>query len=344
MDNRCEQKDENNRGNTAVHPIKPLPHIIKNVRVLDLFAGAGGFGIGFRQAGFQIVGAVEAWKYPAETYRRNFPETKVWERDIKTLDATDVEREIGKPDIIIGGPPCEAYTVANAKREKDPLNRLYKDPRGRLTLHYIRFIGDLQPETFVMENVLGIIEGDLKEALRYEFGRVGYEVKFNVLEASRFGVPSTRTRVFISPIRIRPKTEKKVTVWEAIGDLPDPREPHSIPNHDYKALPRRVERVVHKLRWGRAPVYFRGAKRVHQNYIRLHPNRVAPTVMGSSRFIHPFSDRLLTVRENARLMSFPDNHVFYGPIEQQYNQAGEAVPPKLAFKIAEVVRDKLGEL
>gem|GEM_PF-3191683 len=234
--------------------------------------------------------------------------------------------------------------MANAKREKDPLNRLYKDPRGRLTLHYIRFIGDLQPETFVMENVLGIIEGDLKEALRYEFGRVGYEVKFNVLEASRFGVPSIRTRVFISPIRIRPKTEKKVTVWEAIGDLPDPREPHSIPNHDYKALPRRVEKVIHKLGWGRAPVYFKGAKRVHQNYIRLHPNRVAPTVMGSSRFIHPFSDRLLTVRENARLMSFPDDHVFYGPIEQQYNQAGEAVPPKLAFKIAEVVREKVGNM
>jgi DNA (cytosine-5)-methyltransferase 1 len=287
---------------------------------------------------------VEAWRYSAETYQKNFPKARMWAQDIKTLDAADVVKEIGKPDIIIGGPPCEAYTVANAKREKEPLNRLYKDPRGRLTLHYIRFVGDIQPEVFVMENVLGILEGDLKEALRYEFGRVGYEVKFNVLQAEEFGVPSKRTRVFISPIRIRPKKEQKVTVWEVIGDLPDPRDVHDIPNHVYKPLPRRVEKVVHKLKWGQAPVYFKGAKRVHQNYIRLHPNRVAPTVMGSSRFIHPFSDRLLTVRENARLMSFPDHHVFYGPLEQQYNQAGEAVPPLLARKIAEVIRDKIGEL
>lgn len=316
----------------------------KNVRVLDLFAGAGGFALGFRQAGFEIAGAVEAWKYPAETYRKNFPGTRLWEKDIKELDAADVEREIGRPEIIIGGPPCEAYTVANARREKEPIDRLYKDPRGRLTLHFIRFVGDLQPEVFVMENVLGIIEGDLKEALRYEFGRVGYEVKFNVLEASTHGVPSKRTRVFISPIRIRPKGERRKTVWEAIGDLPDPRDVHDVPNHRYRPLPRRVERVVHRLKWGQAPVYFKGAKRVHQNYIRLHPCRVAPTVMGASRFIHPFSDRLLTVRENARLMSFPDSHVFYGPVEQQYNQVGEAVPPRLAFKIAEEVKKKVGEL
>ena len=314
------------------------------MRVLDLFAGAGGFGQGFKQAGFKMIGAVEAWKYSAETYRQNFPETKIWEMDIQELDAGDVEKEIGRPDVIIGGPPCEAYTVANARREKEPLDRLYRDPRGRLTLHFIRFVGDMQPETFIMENVLGIVEGDLKEALRHEFGRVGYDVKFNVLEASMYGVPSRRTRVFISPLRIRPRGERKKTVWEAIGDLPDPRDLHDIPNHQYKPLPRRVEKVVHKMKWGQAPVHFRGAKRVHQNYVRLHPHKTAPTVMGTSRFIHPFSDRLLTVRENARLMSFPDSHEFRGPVEQQYNQAGEAVPPKLAFKIAEEVRAKLGEL
>lgn len=308
------------------------------MRVLDLFAGAGGFGWGFRRAGFEVVGAMEAWKYPAETYRRNFPDTLLWEADIREVDAVDVERRIGKPDVIIGGPPCEAYSVANANREEDPLDRLYKDPRGRLTLHFIRFVGDLQPETFVMENVLGIVEGGLKEALRYEFGRVGYDVRFNVLEASKYGVPSKRTRVFISPLRIRPRGERKKRVWDAIGDLPDPRE-ESLQNHVFKALPAKIEKIVHRIKWGRAPIHFKGAKRTHQNYLRLHPQRVAPTVMGASRFIHPFSDRLLTVRENARLMSFPDSHIFFGPIEQQYNQAGEAVPPKLAFKIAEVVRE-----
>ncbi len=314
----------------------------RELTVLDLYAGGGGFSRGFVEAGFRVLAAVE-WNWAAvETYKKNFPLVKVYNVDIRELDAERVEKDVGKVNVIIGGPPCEPYTVTNAKRRKEPIERLYEDPMGRLVLHFIRFVGDLQPDVFVMENVLGVIEGDLKDALRYEFGRVGYEVRFNVLYAEDYGVPSRRTRVFASNIRLRPKRKRRKTAWDALKDLPDPREDPSIPNHEFRPLPKRLEKEVHRIRWGKAAVYFRGARGNYRNFIRLSPNEPAPTVMGSSRFIHPFSDRLLTVRENARLMSFPDNHVFLGPVESQYDQVGEAVPPLLAKKIAKEVLRRVG--
>ncbi len=310
-------------------------------RVIDLYAGGGGFTRGFEEAGFRTIAAIE-WDWAAaETYRENFPHVRLYNVDIRELDAERVEKDVGRPDVIIGGPPCEPYTVANARRRKEPLERLYDDPMGRLVLHFVRFVGDLQPEAFVMENVLGVIEGDLKEALRYEFGRVGYEVKFNVLHAEDYGVPSRRTRVFVSNVRIKPKRERRRTVWDAIGDLPDPQEEPGIPNHEFRPLPKRLEEIIHKIHWGKAAVYFRGARGNYRNFVRLRPDEPAPTVMGSARFIHPFSDRLLTVRENARLMGFPDHHVFLGPVESQYDQVGEAVPPPLARKIAEELARRL---
>ncbi len=294
------------------------------------------------EAGFDVVGAVEIGEWEARTYLHNFPDVVMWNTDIRSLHSSEVENKLGKVDIVIGGPPCEAYTVANAQRMKEPLMRLYEDPRGRLTLHFIRFVGDLQPEVFVMENVVGILEGDLKEALRYEFGRVGYEVKFNVIDAERVGVPSVRRRVFLSNVKLKLKHKRAPTVWEAIRDLEELDE--AVPNHRPQALSKKAEERAWKLRWGSSLTYFRGARRTLRNYVKLHPFRLAPTVMGSSRFIHPFLGRLLTPREHARLMGYPDHHVFLGPLERQYNMAGESVPPPVARGIAERILRKVGEI
>ncbi len=311
------------------------------MRVLDLFAGGGGFTRGAIQADLTVVGAVEIDDNAVKTYQENFPDVEIFHTDIRELRTEQVVARLGKIDIIIGGPPCEAYTPANPKRRKEPLERLYDDELGRLVLEFIRFVGDLQPKAFIMENVLGIIDGDLKEALRYEFGRVGYEIHFNILNAEEYGVPSHRTRVFISNYRLRPRKKRGLTVWDAIADLFEwPR----LPNHVFVPLPRKIERRVHKLRWGKAAVVFKGSKGLYKNYIRLEPYDLAPTVMGHSRFIHPFSDRLLTPREQARLMGFPDNHVFIGGIESQYDQIGEAVPPPLAHALLEELTRKAGEL
>jgi len=308
------------------------------MNVLDLFCGAGGFSWGFKKQGFKIVAGIDNFKPCAETFKLNFPEANVILEDIKKVKTSTIKSF--KPNIIIGGPPCEPYTPINHKRMKEPLDRLYVDPIGSLVLEFVRFVSDLQPDFFVMENVVQIAEGELKDAIAYEFERVGYKVHFNIIRAEEHGVPSKRARMFISNIKLKLKKERKTNVWQAIGDLPDPREEHSIPNHAYKSIPKRVKRRIHKLRFGKAAVFFGK----YSDYVRLHPNKVAPTVRGSSRFIHPFEDRLLTVREHARLMSFPDTFVFTGGFNIQYNQVGEAVPPKVAEKIAEVIKKlmKLG--
>lgn len=310
--------------------------------VVDLFCGAGGFSRGFRDAGFKIVCAVENFKPVAKTYAENFPEVILIFEDIKNVHSKDVFELIGSnPDVIVGGPPCEPFTSLNIKRRRNPVDRLYSDPIGQLVLHFIRIIGDLQPKVFVMENVPQILDGDLKYYLRREFARVGFnKVYFNVLRAENYGTPSRRRRVFISNIPLRPVRFKiRIPVIKAIGDLPDPNGLHDIPNHEPVPLsPSKLRRIA-KLRWNQALFHFSGAgSRLYSNWIRLHPHRLAPTVLGNSRFIHPFENRLLTVREQARLMGFPDDHIFYGGRDIQFNQIGEAVPVPLARAIAESVK------
>lgn len=313
--------------------------------VVDLFAGAGGFSRGFRNVGFGVVAAVENFKPVAKAYAENFPGALLIVEDVKRLHSQDILSLVGSsPDVIIGGPPCEPFTSLNIKRRRNPLDRLYADPIGRLVLHFIRIVGDLRPKVFVMENVPRILDGELKDCLRMEFGRVGYsEVYFNFLKAENYGTPSRRRRVFISNIPLRPvKLKMRVSVIRAIGDLPDPYGFHDVPNHDPVPLsPSRLKRIA-KLRWNQALFHFCGVGgRYYSNWIRLHPYRIAPTVLGSSRFIHPFENRLLTVREQARLMGFPDDHVFYGGRDVQFNQVGEAVPVPLARAIAESVKSYL---
>ncbi|MEM0087902.1 MAG: DNA cytosine methyltransferase [Thermofilum sp.] len=313
--------------------------------VIDLFAGAGGFSRGFKEEGFRIVAAVENMPPVAETYEANFPEAAVIQEDIKNVHSLDLLRIAGrKPDVVIGGPPCEAFSRANPRRREDPYERLYDDPLGSLVLHFIRVVGDLQPRVFVMENVPGIMDDGLDGVIREEFARVGYDrVYFNVLRAEDYGTPSHRLRVFISNIPIRPKRSGRyVRVIDAIGDLPEPDPSCEIPNHAPVPLSAKKLKRVAKLRWGESLVRYSGYRgRILGNITRLHPYRLAPTVMGSSRFVHPFENRLLTVREQARLMGFPDTHVFLGGRDVQFNEVGEAVPVPLARAIARVVKEYL---
>ncbi len=320
-------------------------------QIIDLFCGAGGFGLGFKQTGFRVVLGVDNDKAPARSYKHNFPESIVLAEDIKNITGKNIEiilREIGvdEADVVIGSPPCEPFTAANPRRKKNPLDRLYVDPIGRLVLHYIRLVGELKPKIFVMENVPGLLEKPIMNALRREFARVGYpQIYFNLLRAEDYCTPSHRLRVFVSNIRIKPerKCKRPPTVMDALKDLPPPGSDFP-PNHQLYPIPHRKLKRIAKLKWGQPLIYYKGARKRLPNLIRLDPNRHAPTVLGSSRFIHPFENRFLTVREQARLMGYPDDHVFLGGREEQYNQVGESVPVPLAKAIAEEVFRKLREL
>ncbi|MCD6324233.1 MAG: DNA cytosine methyltransferase [Desulfurococcales archaeon] len=309
---------------------------------VDLFSGAGGFSIGFEEAGFQIALAVDQDKAAAKTYAGNFPHTLTINEDLRNLTCKDIRYLLGRKnvEVVIGSPPCEPYTGANPRRKKNPLDRLYTDPEGGLVLEFIRVVDCLKPKIFVMENVPALIEDGLKNAIKWEFRKAGYEVFFNILRAEDYGTPSRRVRVFASNIKLRPeKSREKVKVKDAISGLPPPSPDPDIPNHDIPPnLSKSKLKRVHRLRWGESLIKYEGAGRKQlPNYIRLHPHKVAPTVLGSSRFIHPYEPRLLTVREQARLMGFPDNHVFLGGKDQQYNQVGEAVPPPLSKAIGDFV-------
>lgn len=305
--------------------------------VADIFSGAGGFGLGFRKAGFKIKVAVEIDRDAARTYSANHQNTVVLQEDVANVDYKDLVKYGGEIKIIIGSPPCEPFTAANPNRIEDPADRLYVDPAGQLTLEFIRLVGELGPEVFVMENVAALAEEPLKSYIEREFKRVGYHVYFNVLHAEDYGVPSRRRRVFISNIEIKPPKTRRVTVREAIGDMPPP-DSGQLPNHESVSLSPKKQQRITRLKPGEALMRYKGAVGFYENYIRLIWDDIAPTVMGSRRFVHPEEHRILTVREQARLMGYPDDYVFYGSKDAQYNQVGESVPPPLAYVIALEVR------
>jgi DNA (cytosine-5)-methyltransferase 1 len=317
----------------------------KRPSVVDLFSGAGGFARGFHEQGFLTALAIDNDKAAARSFKANFGTAIVLVEDVRNVSCDDIKYLVSNVDVVIGSPPCEPFTGANPRRKKDPLDRLYADPIGSLVLEFIRLVQCLSPKVFIMENVPGILDDGLKDALINEFAKAGFKIYFNKLWAQKYGTPSNRVRIFISNIPIKPpKVRKAPTVWEAIGDLPEPARDPIIPNHDPppKLSPKKLKRVL-RLKWDSSLITFEGAGgRAMPNLIKLHPHKIAPTVLGSSRFIHPYEPRLLTVREQARLMGFPDDHVFLGGRDEQYNQVGEAVPPTVAKAIASEVLTYLG--
>ncbi|MCG3218349.1 MAG: DNA cytosine methyltransferase [Candidatus Heimdallarchaeota archaeon] len=318
-----------------------------NYSFVELFCGGGGFGRGFHQSGFLSKVAVDLNPDCVKTYKLNFPESIVLEEDVSQLRSeiiSELLQEVGSDlPLLIASPPCEPYTPANQNRLKDPLERLYSDPIGQLMLHAIRLIGDLRPRFFVIENVISVIEGELRDELEFELNEVGYgEVYFNIIEAEKNGVPSVRPRLFISNVSFSDfEKQERVTVRQVCEELPDPRIPHGDDLHELRQLNEDKTAKLATLRPGQALITFRGAGREMRNYIRLDWDETASTVMGKSRFIHPEDDRMLTPRENARLMTFPDEHLFTGTSESIYDQIGEAVPPLIAKLIGDKIRKLL---
>jgi DNA (cytosine-5)-methyltransferase 1 len=314
-------------------PRAPRPTLV------DLFAGAGGFSRGFVQEGFEVLAAVENEPGARQAYAENFPDHRLIIDDIKRVDFDALREELGSPDVVIGSPPCEAFTVANAERRQDPLDRLYKDPAGVLTWHYIQAVSKLQPRAFVMENVPGIVEGPLKREIRALFRKAGFpRVWINELRAEEHGVPSRRTRIFASNLKLEPPQEPPPPeAWTLIEDLRD--LDFQVPNHAKLTVSRREGARIADLEEGQSLYHWRSAQgKVLGHKTRLRADEVAPVIMGSTRLVHPLDNRFLTVREHARLMGYPDDHVFAGGRGQQYNQVGESVPPPLARAIAREVR------
>jgi len=202
------------------------------VNFLDLFSGAGGFTLGLQNAGLNPIGAIESDVFASETYRNNFPSHQLISTDIKKLSKSSIKSNFSGVDLIVGGPPCQGFSVAG------PSQYGLIDPRNYLIFEVLRFVEILRPRMFVVENVKGILAGKLspeKRAFQEFFKAVekaNYKVKHFVLQAANFGAPQWRERVFIFgaldeadlPISINPRfgsaSNPWTTVGEAIGDLP----------------------------------------------------------------------------------------------------------------------------
>lgn len=326
------------------------------MKLVSFFSGCGGLDLGFEQAGLDVVWANEFDSAIHETYRFNHPNAVLCGKDIRDINVS----EIPDCDGFIGGPPCQSWSTGGSNRGLD-------DSRGKVFLDYIRLIKGKKPKFFVIENVAGIISDHHFVAfhgLLSKLSEAGYRVQYSVVNTSHFGIPQERLRVIVVGIRNDlncefefpvPNVRGKVTIKDAIGDIGVQPHPYLkgekvetilevLANNDFYAGPFDKYYFERNRRrdWNEVSYTIVASA----NVIPLHPN--SPNMVrdnnGDWRFIKGEENkyRRLSVRECARLQSFPDDFVFfYYDIRDGYKMVGNAVPPKLAYVIALSLREAL---
>lgn len=338
---------------------------MKKYNVIDLFCGCGGLSSGFEQAGFNVLLGIDNWEDSLVTFQQNHKGSKVLCADLMTLSPQEVETIIGKSkvDVIIGGPPCQGFSIAGKRIIEDDRNKLYKS--------FVRMVDYYKPLAFVLENVPNILtigNGIVKNAIIKDFEELGYNVVNKVMLASNYNVPQNRRRAIFVGLRNgqefvypQPTTEKHVTSEEALSDLPDyslpdgsnyPYNPQSdyqklmrnnslgVYNHDITIHSEQTKRIIAMVPDGgnykNLPEELQQTRKVHIAWTRLNSKAPSFTIdTGHRHHFHYKYDRIPTVRESARIQSFSDSVVFYGSKTSQYKQVGNAVPPLMAKAIAE---------
>ena len=361
---------------------------------VDLFAGAGGMTLGFEQGGFDVLAAVEFDPIHCATHEFNFPLCSILCRSMTDITAQEIRDNspIGEQDIdvVFGGPPCQGFSLMG-KRALD-------DPRNELVFHFMRLVIELNPKYFVMENVPGIAFGKHRHFLLEiinDFRANGYDVEENyqVLKASDYGVPQTRSRLFLLGSREGlplPKYPailpgKPPTVWDAIGDLPRIEDYPELWDSDSAIASYGKPSVYAKKMRGILPLennysyprkfdnqVLTGSIRTKHNeisiqrfkdtkcgeaekisrFFKLDQNGLCNTLRAgtasnkgaftSPRPIHPHEPRCITVREAARLHSYPDWFRFHVTKWHGFRQVGNSVPPLLAKAVASEIIKVLG--
>ena len=328
---------------------------MKKYKYIDLFSGAGGMSLGFDKAEFENVLAVEYDKCFADTYKFNFPTHNLKVEDIKNISNEEIKKIIGnqKIDVIIGGPPCQGFSIAGK------IGRSFiADERNQLFREFVRFVEVIKPRMFVMENVAALKthnKGRTIKEIVNEFKYIGYDVKFDVLNAVDYGVPQQRRRIFIigtlnkkNSFEFPKKSNKIYTVKDAIGNLPSLKsgETSKIPNHNaMKHSKQMLEKMSYVRDGGNRndiPEELRPKSGDTRKYIRYNSEEPSFCITGDMRKVfHYNQNRALTGRELARIQTFPDEFVFKGSTGKIQQQIGNAVPPKLAFQIAISVKEVL---
>lgn len=321
-------------------------------KIVSLFSGAGGLDLGFKWAGFPLTFAVDLSPAAIQTHRRNFKEAKSVAADLKDLGSDGVLAYLenllkpGESIGVIGGPPCQGFSRANA-------GSAASDPRNRLPILYLQIVQALQAkyrvEFVLFENVSGI--RDAKHYVTFrgilsKFREIGLIPNVDDYSALDYGVAQTRTRVIISGFRdevvaqnFKPEKAESgdLTVRSVIGDLPEPAffardlEKSAIPHHENH--------------WTMRPVSKRfsqpgGADRAGRSFRRLEWDKPSPTVAYGHReiHVHPEGRRRISIFEAMLLQGFPDDFVLEGTLSSQVEQVSNAVPPPLAQSLAIAIK------
>ncbi|MCM1255218.1 MAG: DNA cytosine methyltransferase [Duncaniella sp.] len=325
------------------------------MNLISLFSGAGGLDKGFHNAGFNTVVADEYDKKICPTFRANFPDVKLIEGDIRKIHSSEFPDNITG---IIGGPPCQSWSEGGALRG-------IKDPRGQLFYEYIRILRDKQPLFFVAENVSGMLAKRNSEAVSSflkMFDEAGYYVSLKMLNAKDYDVPEDRDRVFyvgfrkdlgINEFEYPAPVAYKQTLRDAIWDLKDSAIPALEKN---KTNGDKCIVANHEYFIGSFSTIFMSRNRVRSwdepgftvqasgRQCQLHPQ--APKMEKINGNLQAFVKgsehlyRLLTVREAARVQSFPDDYKFiYTDLNYGYKMIGNAVPVNLAYHLALKIKE-----
>lgn len=321
---------------------------------VDLFCGAGGLSYGFELAGFKTIFAVDNNKTYATTYKSNFPKTNVFIGNIEDITNEYIRnlRDTYNIDIIVGGPPCQGFSLAGS------IGRQFlDDPRNKLFLEYFRFVDIIRPRIFVLENVASMIthnKGKTIHEIVEKFESIGYHIQYSVLNAVDYGVPQERRRVFIVGtlndiwFEYPKKSTKHISIKEAIDDLPilESGQISDLPLHCAMTHTKQMLTKMSFVKDGGSrkdiPLELRPKSGDIRKYIRYDSQKPSYCVTGDMRKIFHYSqNRALTCRELARLQTFPDSYVFIGNSIEIQQQIGNAVPCNLAYAVALVCKKAL---
>jgi len=333
----------------------------RKLKAIDLFCGCGGLTLGLKQAGFEVIGAVDIDHLAVETYKVNHPEVEVWHQDICNLSTLCVKRKLhlrkGKLDLLAGCPPCQGFSTV---RTLNGAKKIY-DERNDLVFEFLRFVKELMPKAIMMENVPGLSKDRRFICFCKKLNELGYTVNYDILDASEYAVPQRRKRLILlasrnGKIGFAKKARCQRTVFDAIGDLPlagtSGDELHDLPESRTEKI-KKLIRMIPKNGGSRNDLGKRRQLACHKKcdgfkdvYGRMAWDKVGPTITSGctnpskGRFLHPEKDRAITLREAALLQTFPSNYYF--SLDRGKGATaimiGNALPPEFIKRHGDVVK------
>lgn len=344
----------------------------KKLTVIDLFCGCGGLSQGFIDAGYEISLGIDKWVDAIETFNFNHKDSKGIVADLLEINPNTISKNetIDKVDVIIGGPPCQGFSIAGKRIIEDERNQLYKT--------FLNFVEYFKPKAFLMENVPNIMsmgKGAIKNQIIKDFEKLGYKVSHQILLASNYGIPQNRKRAFFVGLKnnvefdfpIPTSPNNKITSKEAISDLTEHSITDGSPYYNkyessYQKQMRNGNKVVfnhqiteHKEKtieiiamvpdggnYKSLPKELHTTRKVNIAWTRLNSQKPSFTIdTGHNHHFHYEFNRVPTARESARLQSFHDDFIFRKGKTSQLKQIGNAVPPLLAKELAKKLKSYL---